>query len=363
MNKLFTKRLLTLVISVSLFSSVTYSQFDKLDFLKSSTADGIKFLEAYMTPWINAFGAGLNGSWYNTAKPHKLGGFDITTALNVGFVPTTAETFDLSTLGLSSNISPTTGTAPTIAGPDESGPLMAYSVSGYELASFRTPPGVAWRYIPVPTAQIGVGLPLGTEIKVRFVPRLTFDNDLIHGDIGLWGIGVMHSITQYIPGGDLLPVDASVFFGYTKLTGNIPLNLQPGTPQNYTTYNMASFEDQNLEAVVKALNISAIGSVNLAIVTFYAGLGYSKTSTVLHMTGNYPSPVLVTPALPALPYAEYNDSGVKTGDDFGEINIENFSGLRANVGLRFKFAVLTIHADYTRAQYNVVSAGLGISFR
>jgi len=363
MNKLFTKRLLTLVISVSLFSSVTYSQFDKLDFLKSSTADGIKFLEAYMTPWINAFGAGLNGSWYNTAKPHKLGGFDITTALNVGFVPTTAETFDLSTLGLSSNISPTTGTAPTIAGPDDSGPLMAYSVSGYELASFRTPPGVAWRYMPVPTAQIGVGLPLGTEIKVRFIPRLTFDNDIFKGDIGLWGIGVMHSITQYIPGGDLLPVDASVFFGYTKLTGNVPLNLQPGTPQNYTTYNMASFEDQNLEAVVKALNISAIGSVNLAIVTFYAGLGYSKTGTVLHMTGNYPSPVLVTPALPALPYAEYNDSGVKTGDDFGEINIENFSGLRANVGLRFKFAVLTIHADYTRAQYNVVSAGLGISFR
>ena len=363
MNKLFTKRLLTLVISVSLFSSVTYSQFDKLDFLKSSTADGIKFLEAYMTPWINAFGAGLNGSWYNTAKPHKLGGFDITTALNVGFVPTTAETFDLSTLGLSSNISPTTGTAPTIAGPDESGPLMAYSVSGYELASFRTPPGVAWRYIPVPTLQIGVGLPLGTEVKVRFIPRLTFDNDLIHGDIGLWGIGLMHSIMQYIPGGDLLPVDASVFAGYTKLTGNIPVNLQPGTPQNYTTYNMASFEDQNLEAVVKALNISAIGSVNLAIVTFYAGLGYSKTSTVLHMTGNYPSPVLVTPVLPALPYAEYNDSGVKTGDTFGEINIENFSGLRANVGLRFKFAVLTIHADYTRAQYNVVSAGLGISFR
>jgi len=357
MNKLFTKRLLTLVISASLFSSVTYSQFDKLDFLKSSTADGIKFLEAYMTPWINAFGAGLNGSWYNTAKPHKLGGFDITTALNVGFVPVSAETFDLSTLGLSSNISPTTGTAPTIAGPDESGPLMAYSVSGYELASFRTPPGVAWRYIPVPTAQIGVGLPLGTEVKVRFIPRLTFDNDLIQGDIGLWGIGVMHSITQYIPGSDLLPVDASVFAGYTKLTGNIPIDLQPGSPQNYTTYNIASFEDQNLAATVTALNISAIGSVNLAIITFYAGLGYSKTSTVLQLEGNYPSPVLdVTDVV-------YNDSGVKTGDDFGEINIENFSGLRANVGLRFKFAVLTIHADYTRAQYNVVSAGLGISFR
>ncbi len=357
MNKLFTKRLLTLVISVSLFSSVTFSQFDKLDFLKSSTADGIKFLEAYMTPWINAFGAGLNGSWYNTAKPHKLGGFDITTALNVGFVPTTAETFDLSTLGLSSDISPTTGSAPTIAGPDENGPLMSYKVSGYELASFRTPPGVAWRYIPVPTLQIGVGLPLGTEVKVRFIPRLTFDNDLIHGDIGLWGIGVMHSIMQYVPGSDLLPFDASVFVGYTKLTGNIPVNLQPPTYADYNTYTVSSFEDQNLAASVTALNISAIGSVNLAIITFYGGLGYSKTNTILQLEGNYPSPVLVGTDV------EYNDSGVNTSEDFGDINIENFSGLRANIGFRLKLAVLTIHADYTRAQYNVVSAGLGISFR
>lgn len=357
MNKLIKKRVSTILFSLSLLSSVSFAQFDQLDFLKSSTADGIKFLEAYMTPWINAFGAGLNGSWYNTAKPHKLGGFDITTALNVGFVPTTAETFDLSSLGLSSNITPTTGSAPTIAGPDESGPLMTFSEGAYDLASFRTPPGVAWRYIPVPIAQIGIGLPLGTEIKARFIPRLKFDNDLFQGDIGLWGIGLMHSIMQYIPGGDLLPVDASLFAGYTKLTGNIPVNLQPPNYNDYTIYNVASFSEQNMSASVTALNISAIGSVNLAVVTFYAGLGYSKTNTILQLEGNYPSPVLEGTVV------EYNDSGVKTADDFGEINIENFSGLRANIGFRLKLAVLTIHADYTRAQYNVVSAGLGISFR
>jgi hypothetical protein len=45
------------------------------------------------------------------------------------------------------------------------------------------------------------------------------------------------------------------------------------------------------------------------------------------------------------------------------MKIENFSGLRANIGLRIKFAIITIHADYTRAQYNVYSTGLGISFR
>jgi hypothetical protein len=81
------------------------------------------------------------------------------------------------------------------------------------------------------------------------------------------------------------------------------------------------------------------------------------------ITGNFPTPSLVTPTLPAVPYAEYNNTGVKTGKDFPSINIENFSGLRANIGLRIKLAIITIHADYTRAQYNVFSAGLGISFR
>jgi hypothetical protein len=141
MNNLFTKRILALVITISLLSPVAFSQFDKFDFLKSSASDGVKFLEAYMSPWFNAFGAGLNGGWYNTAKPHKLGGFDITAGLNVGMVPSSAETFDLSTLNLSNDISPKTGTAPTVAGPDNPGPPLTFSAGGYPLATFTNRPG------------------------------------------------------------------------------------------------------------------------------------------------------------------------------------------------------------------------------
>ncbi|MFH0843148.1 MAG: DUF6588 family protein, partial [Bacteroidota bacterium] len=225
MNNLFTRRIAVLMITFSLVSSAAFSQFDKLDFLKSATADGVSLLEAYVAPYANAFGAGLNGGWYNTAKPHKLGGFDLTIGLNVGMVPAADETFDLSTLGLSTNIEPKIGTAPTIAGPDEGRPTMTYSVSGVTLASFSMPPGTGWKYIPVPTAQIGIGLPLGTEVKGRFVPKIPIGD----GDVMLWGVGLMHSITQYLPGDELLPIDASIFGGYTRLNANIPVSLQPET--------------------------------------------------------------------------------------------------------------------------------------
>jgi hypothetical protein len=262
---------------------------------------------------------------------------------------------------LSSSIAGT-GTASTIAGPKTDGPDMTYSQSGVTLASFKTPPGTGWKYMPVPTLQVGIGLPLGTELKGRFIPKLPIKD----GDIMLWGVGLMHSITQYVPGHELLPFDISVFGGYTWLRGNIPLNLQADPelyPWGYTSIDPESaFLGQNLRATVSAFNAGVIGSVNLKVITFYAGLGYSNTRTVIELTGNYPTPVLMNPGVTA-PYAEYTDSGVKTGKDFPKVDIPDFSGLRANVGFRIKLSVITFHLDYTRSQYNVVSAGLGVSFR
>jgi hypothetical protein len=356
MSNQFIKRSGVLMIILCLFSLASFSQFKDVDFLRSAPADGVKYLEAYISPWANAFGAGLNGGWYNTAKPHKLFGFDITLNTSVGIVPTSAQTFDASKIGLSTSISGA-GISSTVAGPDKAGPSMSYSANGVTLATFNAPQGANWRYIPVPTAQVGIGLPFGTELKVRFVPKINIKD----GNISLWGVGLVHSILQYLPGNKLLPFDVSLFGGYTKLTANVPLSLQPGTPTNYSTYKLAtSFTDQNLNVVVGALNISAIASLNLPVITFYGGLGYSKTKTTIDLSGNFPLPQAV--AIPT-PHAEYNDNGVKKGSDFPKMDIKNFSGMRANIGFRIKLAVITIHADYTRAQYNVLTAGLGVSFR
>jgi hypothetical protein len=361
MKILFEQRRGFLMSALFLISSLSFSQVDDFDFLRSVPADGVKFMQAYVSPWANAFGAGLNGSWYNTAKPHKFGGFDITTSVNVGIVPSSAENFEISSIGLSSSLTGT-GTTPTIAGPATDGPVMSYKVNNVTLASFDGPRGLAWKYIPVPTLQVGIGLPLGTELKGRFIPKIGVKG----GDISLWGVGIMHSIMQYLPGNKLLPFDVSLFAGYTQLKGTVPLSLEPvpTVSQGYTSIDPATaFKNQELRISVGALNISAIASLNLHVLTIYGGLGYSKTRTKMDLSGKFPIPVLVTPASPAVPFAQYNDSGVRNGTDFPNMDIKNFSGIRANFGLRLKLAFITIHADYTRAQYNVVSAGLGISFK
>jgi hypothetical protein len=342
------------LITLLTISSASFSQVKSFDFLRSAPADAQKFLQAYMEPYTNAFGAGLNGGWYNTAKPHKLLGFDLTTSFNVGVVPSSAQSFDLSKIGLSSAVS-ATGITPTVAGAKTEGPLMQYKSGNTVLAEFHAPQGTGFKFVPVPTLQLGLGLPMGTEIKGRYVPKIKIGDN---GDVSLWGIGLMHNITQYLPGDKLLPFDVSVFGGYTRLNANIGISLQPGSPQAYSP--AVSFDNQKMNLTVTGLNLSAIGSLNLPVITFYGGLGYSKSSTEVQLDGNYPTPVLVTSPTP---HSEYNNSGVVPGAQFPQIKIDNYSGLRANVGFRIKLAVITIHADYTRAQYNVLSAGLGISVR
>ena len=358
MNKQIIKRTWVLMIILCLFSLASFSQFKDIDFLRTAPVDGVKYLEAYITPWANAFGAGLNGGWYNTAKPHKFGGFDITINASAGIVPTSAQTFDASKIGLSASVTGA-GVSSTVAGLDKAGPLMSYKSNGVTLASFNAPKGANWRYIPVPTAQVGIGLPLGTELKVRFIPKIKIKD----GDVSLWGVGLLHSLTQYLPGDKALPFDVSLFAGYTKLMADVPLALDPdqSVVQAYTTVNPATaFNSQNMKVNVEALNVSAIASLNLPVITFYGGIGYTKTRTGMELSGNFPLPVFV--ATPA-PHAEYNDSGIKKGSDFPKMDIKNFSGMRANIGFRIKLAIVTIHADYTRAQYNVLTTGLGFSFR
>jgi hypothetical protein len=345
MNKLITRRLKTITVLLIIMSSVTFAQLNNVDFLKAGAADGAKIMQAYLAPWANAFGAGLNGSWYNSAKPHKLGGFDITAAINIGIAPSAASTFDVGNIGLTTFTG--SGNAPTVSGAKTSGQTITYESGGVPVATFSTPPGTNWKIIPVPTAQIGIGLPKGTELKIRYIPKFNIKD----GNISLWGVGLMHSIMQYIPGSKMIPVDVSLFGGYTKLQGNVPISLLPGTPN---TINPAtSFTGQKMSASVGAWNISVIGSLNIPVLTVYGGLGYSKTATDIRLSGNIPTVNLTT--------GGYDDTGVLA--NFPGINIKNFSGVRANVGFRIKLGVITFNADYTRSQYNVVSGGLGISFR
>ena len=202
----FLLKIFSVIAGLLMLSSTGYSQIN-FDLFKGGVDDGIKVLEGYITPYANAFGSSLNGGWYNTGKPHKLGGFDITLSVSTTLIPDDAKTFDLSELDLNVLTISGNSLAPTIAGANEPGPRLNYIITDptygdITVASFESPEGINWAFIPLPMINAGIGLPLGTELMGRFMPTIS------PGDysLGLWGVGIKHSIIQYLPGSDLFPI-------------------------------------------------------------------------------------------------------------------------------------------------------------
>ena len=75
-----------LFIILAILTAVnSYSQIITKDITQAE-----KLIEAYFTPMTESFGSGLNSGWYNTAKPHSLGGFDLTFTTNIVIIPSSA---------------------------------------------------------------------------------------------------------------------------------------------------------------------------------------------------------------------------------------------------------------------------------
>ncbi len=339
-------------------------------FTAGGVEDANKLLEAYIAPWANALGTSLSGGWYNTAKVHKLGGFDITFTMNMGLVPKTDKTFDLSTLGLSPEASYSSNTAPTAAGKAQPGPTMTYDIAGTQVPLYQTPKGTGLGFIPSPMVQVGVGLIKGTEIDGRYMPGVDLGN---YGSFGLWGIGLKHDLLQWLPLAEKIPaLNVSIQGGYTKLSYKKDLSFQPGdvgvVPANVLTSPDISFTGQSLDLVIKSFTVNLLASVNLPVVSFYGGLGIANTKTDLGMKGYYPIPTIDDNPAHMDTFGELVVTDESVGDpDPISFMIKNNEGSptkpRLNIGIRFKLGPITIHGDYTKANYSNITAGLGVSIR
>jgi hypothetical protein len=341
---------------------------DIASMLSGSQQDAEKLFTAYLKPYSKAFGADLNGGWYNTAKTHKLGGFDLTFSISAAMVPSADKTYNIADLNLQGNPVISGNAAPTVAGASSPGPTLEYKTSGITYAKFNTPKGTGLSIIPAPMLQLGIGLIKETDVTVRYLPNLNVGD---YGGLKMWGVGVKHSLKQWIPGIKYAPFFHFSFFGgYTQLKTNANINFKPGfytdalNPDPIISPAIAanSFDNQKLEMSINGLTFNLLASFDLPVITFYGGIGLSHTTTSLKLVGDYPLPTIGT-----------------TGSEAGKVLINSFTSNpvsidmkssdgsttkpRLNGGIKFKFAVITLHFDYTYANYSIATAGLGISFR
>jgi hypothetical protein len=331
------------------------------NFVVGGADDAEKLFTAYMSPYINGFAASLTGGWYNTAKPHKLGGFDLTITINSAFVPDEFKTFDVDGLDLTSlsRIDGSETLSPTGAGKNDAGPDMKYNYAGFDSAAFTLPPGTGIGLVPSGMIQAGIGLFKGTELIGRYLPKVGYKK----GKAGLWGVGLKHDIKQWIPGLNKVPVlNISVMGGYTAMNSFVSLSVTPERLNLADYYSGADvWNDQKMVLTSSSFTANLVVSADLPIVCFYGGVGFATTKTNFKLQGNYPMiDHIETTSVPPVPVVEAVADPIN-------FEISNKEGTktkpRLNAGVRLKLALLTLQFDYTRAKYNMATFGIGLSFR
>lgn len=355
---------LTLGIALICFA-LTGSNSQVIDigkFLAAGQEDAEVLMQGYLGPYFNAFGASMTGGWYNTAGSHSLGGFDITATFNTSFVPDEDLKMDLSQLTLNSlQLAPgASEETPTIAGKNETGSqLNYYNIAGLpDTKAFDMPKGTGVAYVPSPMLQLSVGLIKETDIIGRYMPPIRTGET----EIGMWGIGFKHGIKQWIPVLERIPVlQLSVHYGYTKMNANVGLDVTPDMVglTDHTTADI-SWENQKMTFVTQSHTGNLLVSANLPVVCFYGGIGFASTKTNLDLKGYYPS-IDISQA----PSAVVTDNSALL--DPINMEIKNTDGSitkpRFNAGMRLKFAIFTLHFDYTYANYSMATVGMGFTFR
>jgi hypothetical protein len=344
-----------------------FAQMNQLgELMADGKGDATKLLQAYLKPFGNSLGANLSTGWYNTAKVHKLLGFDLTFSLSFAMVPAADKTFDPTKLGLAAT-SISGNSAPTLSGPRTPGPTITYTqtVAGnpYTLASYSTPQGIGVGFIPSPMLQLTIGLIKETSLSFRYVPT-TKIGDV--GQIGLWGIGIQHGLKQWIPVISRVPfLNLTFQAGYTKLTSGADISITPADIDAIDqTTSAISWSNQKMNLAVSNFTANIIASIDIPVISIYGGIGISSSKTDMNLTGYYPIP------------SSYNfltDQGIVNNSNAAEMknplsihigsNDGSLTKPRFSAGLKFKLAVIHIHFDYTYAYYSVASVGLGISFR
>jgi len=311
---------LTILTHISIFSQNALENFLN-DVVQESLHDSEILLEGYMSPLGSILGSGLNGGWYNTAKSHSLGGFDITAGLHIISIPSNSETFnpsdDFNQFQIQGNQN-----IPTFVGSDNTNSQII--VPGGE--SFPAPIGIDLPSIPVPYFQGSIGGPKKTDILFRVSP---FKLDFGDMKFGYWGIGFKHDLLQWIPVANKIPIDLSYLVSYSKLS---------------STFNF--YGDKNLDFKVRGLNQYLCLSKKLSFITLYSGVGYHFSNSRLKLNGDF----VIDP----------NKEQITLSNPF-DFNFGGVNGFKTDLGVRMKILVFAIHAQWTRAEYNMFTFGIGLS--
>ena len=345
------KKIILFVFYIALMANLKAQDIGQI--IAGSRADANKYFNSYMQPFGEGEIYNLSRGWFSTAKAHHLLGFDISVNMQTAVIPGDKQNFtfdnsDYSTFKLSGSAS--SASLPTFMGGTTGQQIdVTATVNGQTgTTNFTAPNGIGNDFkknisflpvsVPLPVAQVGIGVFKHTDIKVRYFPKTNFNNV----EIGVFGVGLQHEFSDYLPFIKKAPfLHLSALAAYNKIDATYLPNLT-------ATSKPVASTDSKINYSINSYTVQAIASVKLPIVELYTSVGYSGGKSNVDFKGNYT--------------ASYSNGSSATVSDPVSLSYAA-NGLSNTWGVRLNLAFFKIYADYTFAKYNGLGAGVAFSFR
>lgn len=337
------KRIILFACIIS--GSVGSAQENLEDLLAAGIEDAQRFSAGYIAPAAEAMIYNLSSGWAQSAEVKSPLKFEISLVGNVAFIKDEHKTFTLNTSdynNLQFRDGSTSKDVATAFGENDPD-IIVFGVvtdeSGVftEEVEFILPQGLASanvNMLPSAFLQGRLGLFKATEIKVRYFPKIEQEDV----KAGLFGLGLQHEFTQWLPVEKAFPIAIAGLIAYNNFNGEY----------DFTEDDIIEGENQRFEVKQNSWVFQLQASTKLPIFNVYGGLGFVTGTSDFNVLGTY----RVRAGIPLFETTnEFNDPfSIKT----------KVSGVRGTVGAKLKLGFFGLHADYNIAEYS--SASVGIDF-
>lgn len=313
------------------------------ELLAAGINDSKRFAEHYIKPANDGLAYGINNNWSNSAKSQKKFGFTLSLVGNATFINDEDKQFIMNTDDYE-NIRFKDGSVvkpvATALGHNEEDVIVEVTyddpIFGEQTTDIILPTGIGSANVNlIPTVFLqGSFTPFkGTEIKARYFPKVEQEDV----EVGLYGFGLQHEFTSWLPADNNFPVAVSGLVAYTQLNGSYNL---------INTSNVEG-ENQRVETETKTMLYQLVVGTNLKIFNVYGSVGYLDGQNETDLLGRY----------------RVSDGFLFTEEIVDPFSVESeTTGVVATVGAQVKLGFFGVNAAYTIADFSSASLGMNFSF-
>lgn len=358
-----------LLISVTIINVANAQIISSSNAVKGSINDAMKLTEAYLNPFEKSIGSIGSNGFVSFTKNSKKISYNIGANISSTFTPKADRTYNVNTLGLQEikASDPNNSIAQSFSGNETSIKLETtqtyttiensggiWGVPSYvekPISTFNSPKGSGSSYLTLPLLYAGIH-GYGTSINFRILPKFKVADN--NGDIFSYGASIQHNLKQFITVLEKLPVDISILAGFQITNFNYYLDVKPDESRfAIKLQDNGPYTNQVLEINTFSVPLQLIISKSIKAFNIYSSLGYNIIRSDVALIGNFP-----------LYYTDPTNTAQILVEDISNpfSYSHNNNQFRLDFGLQYQISIVKINANYSFANYNAFSFGLGINF-